>query len=277
MTAKTLIEASFLSGLPEPQDAMPSPAQRVATVNTYKMALAASKRISDAYLIKTYDYDDTAKQYHEGVAADVDCELFERYGVDLGSISMSAAVKLMRGSLCYDKYNAAAYAMDVTALTALIDKLTLKQIRTFAKDEMNAVQKERRDLLPELTHRLGENELPDPTDKMKADIEQFGSVPQLVYSAAYEGSTAQARARAGKPVQIGDKVKLRGERRPVTVTYFAPPSKPSSEGKVCVQYAQRSSGWSSPADERPWTREFFVSVIGAEWVGRTDRGYELFI
>lgn len=42
------------------------------------------------------------------------------------------------------------------------------------------------------------------------------------------------------------------------VHYFRPPHKPSSSGKVTVQCAGAM-------------REYYVSVIGAEWVEREDR------
>lgn len=63
--------------------------------------------------------------------------------------------------------------------------------------------------------------------------------------------------KTGQEVKVGDKVEtFRGET--VEVSFFRPPHKPSSEGHVSVK---RDGG----------TREFYVSVIGAEWIDRTDR------
>lgn len=54
------------------------------------------------------------------------------------------------------------------------------------------------------------------------------------------------------PVAVGDKVKVNGVD--AVVEYFRPPHKPSSEGKVSLSIG-----------------EFYVGVIGAEWINRTDR------
>ena len=63
----------------------------------------------------------------------------------------------------------------------------------------------------------------------------------------------------GTEVKVGDVVTTsRGEK--CTVTYFRPPHKPSSEGKISV----RTEGCS-------FDSEYFVSVIGAEWIEREDR------
>ena len=62
----------------------------------------------------------------------------------------------------------------------------------------------------------------------------------------YEGTTRE--------VKVGDEVTL-GDGETVTVTYFRPPHKPSSSGKVSVD----------------GNREYYVSVIGAEWIEREDR------
>lgn len=63
----------------------------------------------------------------------------------------------------------------------------------------------------------------------------------------------------GKEVRVGDRVKtFNGDE--VTVTYFRPPHKPSSSGKVSVK-----------SDGRDYSNEYFVSVIGAEWIEREDR------
>lgn len=63
----------------------------------------------------------------------------------------------------------------------------------------------------------------------------------------------------GKEVQIGDKVKTVNGKE-VTVTYFRPPHSPASSGKVTVK-----------ADDDKWSMEYYVSVIGAEWIEREDR------
>lgn len=72
--------------------------------------------------------------------------------------------------------------------------------------------------------------------------------PSLVYIAT------------GKEVKIGDEVTLsHGEKR--TVAYFTFPHKPSSEGKVSVRDPQNPD----------FDHEYYVSVIGAIWIDRTDR------
>lgn len=60
-----------------------------------------------------------------------------------------------------------------------------------------------------------------------------------------------------KEVKLGDVVRI--DNDVVVVEYFRPPHKPASQGKVTVRYADDS------------TREYYVSVIGAEWLGRTDQ------
>lgn len=61
----------------------------------------------------------------------------------------------------------------------------------------------------------------------------------------------------GEEVKVGDTVRTgRGEE--VRVTHFAPPHKPSSSGKVSVA-----------ADQ--YNAEYYVGVIGAEWIEREDR------
>ena len=63
---------------------------------------------------------------------------------------------------------------------------------------------------------------------------------------------------SGNPVAVGDIVKTsRGDE--VQVTYFRPPHKPSSEGKVSVKHGDSGS------------IEYYVSVIGAHWIEREDR------
>jgi hypothetical protein len=69
--------------------------------------------------------------------------------------------------------------------------------------------------------------------------------------------------RSGREVKIGDKIDIAGGGDPaeiVEVTYFRPPHKPSSSGKVSVKDVH--SGQES---------EFYVSVIGAEWIEREDQ------
>lgn len=73
---------------------------------------------------------------------------------------------------------------------------------------------------------------------------------RLVYD--YDGATE---------VREGDIVTLRdGER--VRVTYFRPPHKASSSGKVCVEPAEGPAGCAM---------EYYVGVIGATWIEREDR------
>lgn len=63
----------------------------------------------------------------------------------------------------------------------------------------------------------------------------------------------------GKEVKVGDKaVTFRGE--PVEVTYFREPHKASSSGKVSVKREGASM-----------SMEYYVGVIGAEWIEREDR------
>jgi hypothetical protein len=64
---------------------------------------------------------------------------------------------------------------------------------------------------------------------------------------------------SGREVKVGDKVVLRDGRK-VTVDYFREPHKASSEGKVTVKAPGQTMG-----------SEYYVSVIGAEWVEREDR------
>jgi len=69
----------------------------------------------------------------------------------------------------------------------------------------------------------------------------------------------------GDEVRVGDRVVLR-DGEVVEVTYFRPPHKPSSSGKVCVRTVS-----DDPADEWRSDSEYYVSVIGAEWIEREDR------
>lgn len=61
----------------------------------------------------------------------------------------------------------------------------------------------------------------------------------------------------GEEVKVGDKVTLSNGVE-AEVEYFAKPHKPSSSGKVTVKTEY-------------YTMEYYVSVIGAEWIEREDR------
>jgi hypothetical protein len=70
----------------------------------------------------------------------------------------------------------------------------------------------------------------------------------------------------GQPVKRGDFLVKTGEGSlagEYFVTDFRPPHKPSSEGKITVRLAGKSSAY--------WSGEFYVSVFGAEWIEREDR------
>lgn len=60
-----------------------------------------------------------------------------------------------------------------------------------------------------------------------------------------------------KEVKVGDTVAVSGEA--MKVTYFRKPTSAASSGKVSVS----SIGFPD--------REYYVSVIGAEWIDREDR------
>lgn len=60
-------------------------------------------------------------------------------------------------------------------------------------------------------------------------------------------------------VKIGDRITLSNGDE-VTVTFFREPHKSSSSGKVSVEQ-----------DAIRWTNEYYVGVIGAEWIEREDR------
>lgn len=62
-------------------------------------------------------------------------------------------------------------------------------------------------------------------------------------------------------VKMGDTVKVDGNL--FTVNYFRPPHSTASSGKVTIQPLAGGS-----------TREYYVSVIGAEWIEREDREEE---
>ena len=67
-----------------------------------------------------------------------------------------------------------------------------------------------------------------------------------------------------KLVKVGDKVTLARGGEKAKVAWFMPPHTSESEGKVTV-YLVKSGH----------TQEFYVSIIGAVWVEREDRGYGL--
>ena len=62
------------------------------------------------------------------------------------------------------------------------------------------------------------------------------------------------------PVYVGDEVEIDGD--PYLIKYFSKPHKPASSGKVTVQ---------PRGDERTEMREFYVNIIGAEWIDREDK------
>jgi len=67
----------------------------------------------------------------------------------------------------------------------------------------------------------------------------------------------------GTEVRVGDVVRLRdGEK--VVVEFFRQPHKPSSSGKVCVKDIPK-------AFDRTRHSEYYVGVIGAEWIEREDQ------
>jgi deoxycytidine triphosphate deaminase len=61
----------------------------------------------------------------------------------------------------------------------------------------------------------------------------------------------------GYEVKVGDTVRLR-DNETATVVRFDKPHKPSSSGKCIVSVKGRN-------------REYYVGVIGAEWIEREDR------
>ena len=62
-----------------------------------------------------------------------------------------------------------------------------------------------------------------------------------------------------REVRVGDVVKVGGVD--VKVSYFRPPHKPASSGKICVK------------DDRGFEQEFYVGVIDAVWIEREDRSW----
>ena len=82
--------------------------------------------------------------------------------------------------------------------------------------------------------------------------------PRLVYTA-----DNLAGKPAGTPVAVGDIVKGLHNSPPeeeYEITYFREPHSPASSGKVNI----RPIGGSD--------REVYVTLIGAEWINRRDRG-----
>jgi hypothetical protein len=75
------------------------------------------------------------------------------------------------------------------------------------------------------------------------------SIMQLVYDSTQ------------KPVQIGDVVHVLDSDTPYILLNIIEPHKPASTGRVHIQ----------SMDERKYFCEYFPSVIGASWIGRTDR------
>jgi len=62
----------------------------------------------------------------------------------------------------------------------------------------------------------------------------------------------------GEEVKAGDRTEtFRGE--PCTVKYVVEPHKPSSTGRVCLEFSD------------DWKHEYFPGVIGAKWIDREDR------
>lgn len=63
-----------------------------------------------------------------------------------------------------------------------------------------------------------------------------------------------------KPVRVGDVVTVNGEI--FEVEYFREPHSPASSGKISLTKRMRSGDFN---------REYYVSVVGAEWIEREDR------
>lgn len=64
-----------------------------------------------------------------------------------------------------------------------------------------------------------------------------------------------------QPVAIGDRVTVDGFE--LVVDYFAKPHKPDSSGKVSLRVPGNTDVCGGP--------EYYVSIIGAEWIEREDR------
>ena len=67
--------------------------------------------------------------------------------------------------------------------------------------------------------------------------------------------------KTGVEVKLGDVVQLDGVDH--LVTYFTEPHKPSSSGKVCIRWGEQTG----------LGHEYYVNVIGAEWIEREDQGW----
>lgn len=63
-----------------------------------------------------------------------------------------------------------------------------------------------------------------------------------------------------KEVKVGDICKLK-DGTECMVNYYRKPQSPASSGKVTVQFGE----------DRFNTMEYYVGVIGAEWIEREDR------
>ena len=68
--------------------------------------------------------------------------------------------------------------------------------------------------------------------------------------------------KTGEEVAIGDNCVLSGGNDIYKVTYFTPPHKPESQGKVTVQYL---------GDPDAPDLEYYVGIIGAKWINREDQ------
>jgi hypothetical protein len=68
----------------------------------------------------------------------------------------------------------------------------------------------------------------------------------------------------GSEVEIGDVIPLKDDALDLSarVMFFRPPHKPSSSGKVSVTVL---------GNENQFSAEYYVGVIGAEWIEREDR------
>lgn len=64
----------------------------------------------------------------------------------------------------------------------------------------------------------------------------------------------------GAEVRIGDVCET-SDGEQVQVSYFRPPHKPSSSGKISVRFVGTDK-----------TAEYYVGVIGCKWIEREDRG-----
>jgi hypothetical protein len=67
----------------------------------------------------------------------------------------------------------------------------------------------------------------------------------------------------GKEVRVGDRVLIDNVEH--LVRFFREPAHPASSGKVSVV----APGSDGPASD--YNMEYYVSIIGAEWIEREDR------